>query len=367
MLNGVFEVRLYQPEHSVPNLLKTCSPNLDGSSRHIVEGEKHAVDLSKLRRQIAQIDYDKVRKRRRQFVRLFYEAKLIDEPGRGISFTNMLLLLSHYTLINDEDALQVDELLVRRARMERVDDLVNLDRVRGLLRTIYWRGKFQDWRAEKARAAAAGAGLAVPAIVLEPEAASPTSSVSTTYAPRAPSLADEPLQPTRSPWGTPTHTPPASRPTTPTSPRRMGSLPTSPRRQGTGSSESSVGRWAPSRQGTGSSSSDPRSRQGTLELDPFDNLSADSHFTLGSSVSHGTVVVNSPTAAGAIGGAGWAGGAGGVGGAGWAGAGAPPAPPSHLSHVSTLGPSRRGSADSWAYSQRLSNYSAHSASAGHSR
>lgn len=313
MLNGVFEVRLYPTEYTVPNLLRTCAPASE-NAKGIVHGAEHAVDLSKLRGAIAQIDYDTVRRRRRKFVRLFYEAKITEEP-RGISFTNMLQMLSHATLINDEDALQVDELLVRRAKMERVDDLVNLDRVRGLLRTIYWRGKFVEWRTERARLAAAAGGRAVPAIIL-PETSSPN-------APRTPSLADEPLQPARSPWGTPTHTPPASRPGTPTAPSRQSSLPASPR----------AGRGPPSRQGTGSSGP---SRQGTLERDPFDGLSADSHFTLGSGTSHTTLV------------------GGGVG-----------ASPSQLSHA-TLGPSRRGSADSGAFSQsqRLSNYSAHS---GHSR
>lgn len=37
---------------------------------------------------------------------------------------------------------RLDDLLLRRAKTERVTDLVNLDRVRGLLRTIYWRKRF---------------------------------------------------------------------------------------------------------------------------------------------------------------------------------------------------------------------------------
>ena len=40
---------------------------------------------------------------------------------------------------------------MRRAKKERVTDLVNFDRVRGFLRTIYWRRKFLAHRDEKRR------------------------------------------------------------------------------------------------------------------------------------------------------------------------------------------------------------------------
>ncbi|BEI83049.1 hypothetical protein CcaverHIS002_0309170 [Cutaneotrichosporon cavernicola] len=341
MLNGVFEVRLYPTEYNVPHLLSTCAAT-QGNSKEVETSARHAVDVRKLQSAISQIDFDQVRQRRRQFVRLFFEAKITNERDRGISFTNMLLMLAQTILINDEDALQVDELLVRREKMEQVNDLVNLDRVRGLLRAIYWRRKFQHYREEKARAAAAEAGRAVPAIVL-PDTSSPN-------APRTPSLADEPLQPTRSPWGTPTHTPPGSRPTSPISPVRSrpssssrpkpgrqgsGPNPQRPARQGSGPSRQGTGSSGrfPSRQGTGSSGP---SRSGTLDLDPFEGLSGDGHFTLGSAGSHSTVL-------GPL--------------------GILSMPPSHLSHSSqTLNPSRRGSADSAAFSgsQHLSNYSAYS-------
>ena len=77
---------------------------------------------------------------------------------------------------------------MRRAKTERVTDLVNLDRVRGLLRTIYWRRRFLDSREETRRTLNAEAeGQArlrspmstsltvsgIPAIVLEPIPATP--------------------------------------------------------------------------------------------------------------------------------------------------------------------------------------------------
>jgi hypothetical protein len=98
-----------------------------------------------------------------------------EEPGRGISFTQMLLMLAHYKLINDEDALRVDELLVRRAKLERVHDLVSLDRVRGLIRTIYWRRRFvahQEERRAKQREAEQRLSHQIPAIYVDTDTGS---------------------------------------------------------------------------------------------------------------------------------------------------------------------------------------------------
>ncbi|WRT67795.1 uncharacterized protein IL334_004769 [Kwoniella shivajii] len=174
-LTGVFEVRTYPAEYSIPNMIHNALPDpIDSASgkSFVVTGVKKAVDIRKIEHQITQIDYRKVRERRHLFSRLYNEAKISEEPGRGISFTSMLMMLSHYKLIDDEKALQLDDLLVRRAKTERVTDLVNLDRVRGLLRTIYWRRRFLASRDERKRTLNAEAE-GIPAIVLEPMPATP--------------------------------------------------------------------------------------------------------------------------------------------------------------------------------------------------
>ncbi|CAJ0758344.1 19752_t:CDS:10, partial [Entrophospora sp. SA101] len=61
---------------------------------------------------------------------------------KGVSFTNMLLMLSHYKLIDDEKSLE-------KEKLEKVADNVNRDRVRSLLRTIYWHKKFKALKEEK--------------------------------------------------------------------------------------------------------------------------------------------------------------------------------------------------------------------------
>lgn len=128
----------------MPSLLRAAAPEPGrcGDLKRVIDCGKERVDLHKLRQELSTADFAKIRARRRQYVRLWTEARMSEEPGRGISFTQMLLMLAHYKLINDEDALRVDELLVRRAKLERVHDLVSLDRVRGLIRTIYWRRRF---------------------------------------------------------------------------------------------------------------------------------------------------------------------------------------------------------------------------------
>jgi hypothetical protein len=63
------------------------------------------IDLTKLEKFLGGIDYASVRKRRATYSRLYHEATISDRQGRGISFTDMLLLLAHHKLIVDREAL----------------------------------------------------------------------------------------------------------------------------------------------------------------------------------------------------------------------------------------------------------------------
>ena len=107
-LSGVFEVRLYPVEFSIPVLLRNSVPDPVANSSGkllVVTGAKRAVDVRKVEHIISQIDYHQVRERRQLFARLHHEARLSEEPGRGISFTSMLMMLAHNKLIDDEKAL----------------------------------------------------------------------------------------------------------------------------------------------------------------------------------------------------------------------------------------------------------------------
>ena len=102
-LNGVFEVRIYPAEYSVQNILSVARDPLSDQAwnSRVVNG----VDLSKLESIVDQIDYADVRRRKALYSRLYHEAIISHEQGRGISFTDMLTLLAHHKLINDSEAL----------------------------------------------------------------------------------------------------------------------------------------------------------------------------------------------------------------------------------------------------------------------
>ena len=99
-LSGIFDVKIYPTEYSIQNLM--VSSQAYESSKSMGE---HNIDVSKLNRLLNEIDYKAIRKRATIYSRLYYEALVSQEPGKGISFTNMLLMLAHHKLIDDREAL----------------------------------------------------------------------------------------------------------------------------------------------------------------------------------------------------------------------------------------------------------------------
>jgi hypothetical protein len=103
-LSGVFEVRIYPAEFSIPNIQAMCKPSNDSQYSwpgRVVDG----VDLNKLEKVLKDIDYTAIRKRRAIYARIYHEASISHQQGRGMSFTDMLFLLAHHKLIVDRDAL----------------------------------------------------------------------------------------------------------------------------------------------------------------------------------------------------------------------------------------------------------------------
>ena len=103
-LSGVFEVRIYPEEFSRRRLRAITQVTPEGSHDHpamIIEG----VDVLKLWEALSGMDIAKIRKRRAIYSRVWNEAIISQEQGKGISFTNMLLLLAHHKLIDDREAL----------------------------------------------------------------------------------------------------------------------------------------------------------------------------------------------------------------------------------------------------------------------
>ena len=103
----MFEVRIYPPGLSVTNLLAMSQAGSEedrswNTRGAVVEG----IDLYKLNKILDGLDNAKIRKRRTLYARMYNEAMISQEPGKGISFTNMLLMLAHHKLIDDREALR---------------------------------------------------------------------------------------------------------------------------------------------------------------------------------------------------------------------------------------------------------------------
>ncbi|KAI0247528.1 Ion transport protein-domain-containing protein [Lactifluus subvellereus] len=150
-LGGIFEVRIYPAEFSVQNILASCTDTTDPDYKW-TPGTKstHGVNLGLLNATLSRIDHEAIRGRRKLFSCLYHEAILTHERGKGISFTDMLLLLAHHKFIVDNEALVLKDLVVRTGTNELVNDLVNLDRVRSLLKSTSDRRQLLELR-EQAR------------------------------------------------------------------------------------------------------------------------------------------------------------------------------------------------------------------------
>ncbi|KAI6001926.1 Ion transport protein-domain-containing protein [Pisolithus albus] len=128
-LDGVFETRIYPPQQSVHAILAGCQDNSRKANK------TGGVNLKKLNNILN-------RKTRNTYSRLYHEARILSLRSGGLSFTDMLLLLAHHKLIDDREALVLQDLVVRQETNKLVADLVNLDRVRSLLRMISQRRKY---------------------------------------------------------------------------------------------------------------------------------------------------------------------------------------------------------------------------------
>ncbi|TFK68921.1 hypothetical protein BDN72DRAFT_646515 [Pluteus cervinus] len=149
-LTGAFEVRIYPQENNIKNILAVCQePPKPGEED---KPYNHRIDMEKLSKVLNNIDYTSIRKRRAVYTRLYHEALISDHQGRGMSFTSMLFLLAHHRLIVDRDALVFKDLVARTEKTKVVTDLVNLDRVQSLLKTIWHRRRFlKEREAQRAK------------------------------------------------------------------------------------------------------------------------------------------------------------------------------------------------------------------------
>ncbi|KAI0009098.1 Ion transport protein-domain-containing protein [Xylariaceae sp. FL0662B] len=172
-LSGVFEMRIYDSEDSVRQILEDIRNDETTSTRHGSMGAASrlsGVDIQKLNQRLAQIDVRKVQERRRRF-NIFYEEVMVSaDPDQGISFTTVLMIMAHYNIISDSKSLRLEEFLRRRARLQRVDEEVRRRVVLGFFDTLYWSRRFKRHMESKRSGRMTGVPqLDVPDIFIDDE------------------------------------------------------------------------------------------------------------------------------------------------------------------------------------------------------
>jgi hypothetical protein len=107
-LSGVFQMRIYEAEDSVRQILEDVREDAR-VSRHtsiVSVAALNDVDINRLNERLSQLDIRKIRKRRHRF-NIFYEEVLVSaDPDKGIAFTDVLMILAHYNIINDSKSLK---------------------------------------------------------------------------------------------------------------------------------------------------------------------------------------------------------------------------------------------------------------------
>ncbi|KAB5580798.1 Ion transport protein-domain-containing protein [Coniochaeta sp. 2T2.1] len=172
-LSGVFEMRIYDQQDSVPRILEDIRGDDAMSIRHqsivSVNQLQTGLDLKKLNARLNQIDRAKVQKRRHRFA-LFYEEIMCQaDPERGVSFTNVLMTLAHYNII-DENALKLDSFLHRQNLMNRIQDELNRRTVVNFVEMMRTRSKFKALMSRKHSSRMTGIPqMDVPEIFIENE------------------------------------------------------------------------------------------------------------------------------------------------------------------------------------------------------
>lgn len=160
-------MRIYDGDFTVGRIKEDCAVQPDDPpnvKRRVVDG----IDLSKLAERINQIPVAEIRQRRERMNVFYQEVLLTAEPDRGIPFTAVLFLLTHYNVIVDSRSLRLEEFLRRRARLQRVNETIRRNTVVGFFDTLHWSRKFRQAisRRRHSRLASPPA-LAVPEIFIE--------------------------------------------------------------------------------------------------------------------------------------------------------------------------------------------------------
>lgn len=121
---------IYEEPYTIKSVLDDCRTS------YSAPGAVYGVDLEALGRRLSAIPIHKVRRQKIMF-NLFYEEVIVTaDKDFGVSFTSLLLTLAHYKIINDSKSLRLEEFLRRRWRMQKVEDQVKRNTVKGFFLTL---------------------------------------------------------------------------------------------------------------------------------------------------------------------------------------------------------------------------------------
>ncbi|CAO3684026.1 unnamed protein product [Rhizopus microsporus] len=135
-LEGIFTIRIFEPEYSYKNLVTQFKKNVK------TDKYDHDLDLKGLSEKLNELNSQELHKRRHDLERIYWETALIESGSKGVSFNQMLLMLSQRKLIVPEHSLVLEDLLEYQKKEEAIHTLISIDRVRGLMETIALRKKF---------------------------------------------------------------------------------------------------------------------------------------------------------------------------------------------------------------------------------
>jgi voltage-dependent calcium channel len=199
-------MRIYDGDFTVRAMIEDCSPQPGDPTKplgKVVDG----IDLGRLRERVNQIPIDEIQQRRSRINIFYQEVMLTADPDRGIPFTAVLFLLTHYNVITDSRSLRLEEFLRRRARLQRVQETIRRNTVVGFFDTLHWSRKFRNAvNKRKSGRLAAPPSLPVPEIFIEDPDDNLEGSSSTeprdftdsrqSYTPRKPSVNLPPIDTT---------------------------------------------------------------------------------------------------------------------------------------------------------------------------
>ncbi|KAI5291468.1 calcium channel protein [Ascosphaera aggregata] len=157
-LTGKFEMRIYTGQFTVSQFVQestfvkgenepmdTIGPIIKSIPKASTNYKEVYIDLGKLNRRVSRIPVKQIHKNRAKLEE-FCEDVLVDSKVKGISFSSCIMTLAHYNMINEWQSMQLDELLRRLVRKQRVQETVRRKIVLNFINAWLLNKRYRDRR-----------------------------------------------------------------------------------------------------------------------------------------------------------------------------------------------------------------------------